>query len=142
MAKFARVIIDQSVDREFDYAIPEDLRPYVKEGSRVRVPLRSRNLLATVVALLDETNVPGIKSIESLASKKQILTPVLLKLAHWIADYYCCPVEAAMRAVLPQVIRKAEVGFKEQVFARLVREPSPEELAALQKKAPRQADVI
>ena len=59
-----------------------------------------------------------------------------------MADYYCCPVETAMRSVLPQVIRDAEVGDKKQLFARLVRPPTPEEVAALQKRAPRQAEVV
>ncbi len=50
-ARFARVMIDQSADREFDYSIPEALASRVQVGSRVRVPLRSRSLLATVVHL-------------------------------------------------------------------------------------------
>ena len=47
-----------------------------------------------------------------------------------------------MRSVLPQVIRDAEVGDKKQLFARLLRVPTAEELAAIEKRAPRQAEVI
>ena len=73
---------------------------------------------------------------------KAIISPVLIELARWMADYYCCPVETAMRSVLPQVIREAEVGDKKQLFARLARAATSEELAALGKRAPRQAEVL
>jgi primosomal protein N' (replication factor Y) len=59
-----------------------------------------------------------------------------------MADYYCCPLEAAMRSVLPNVIRKAEVGHKRQLFARLAREVGTEEIEALRARAPLQAGVL
>ena len=83
-----------------------------------------------------------MRPLQSVIGDKAIISPVLIDLARWMADYYCCPVETAMRSVLPQVIRDAEVGDKKQLFARLVRPPTPEEVAALQKRAPRQAEVV
>ena len=47
-----------------------------------------------------------------------------------------------MKSVLPQVIRKADVGHKTQLFARLAREVSAEEIEALEKKAPLQAAAV
>jgi primosomal protein N' len=47
-----------------------------------------------------------------------------------------------MRSVLPQVIRKAEVGWKKQLFVRLTRPPTPEELEKLRRRAPRQAELL
>ena len=40
----------------------------------------------------------------------------LIELARWMANYYCCPIETVMRSLLPQVIRRAEVGWKKQLF--------------------------
>ncbi len=68
---------------------------------------------------------------------KPIISPVLIELARWMADYYCCPVETAMRSVLPQVIRDAEVDHKKQLFARLVRAADAGGTRRLDANAPR-----
>src|SRR5215468_5912488 len=114
MQQYARVITDDPTDRELDYAVPEPWAGKVHVGSRVKVPLRSREILATVVALVDTPSVPAPRFFLELISEKPILNESLLHLARWMADYYCCPVEAAIRSVLPQVIRKAELGFKRE----------------------------
>jgi len=142
MPKFARVLVDDSAGKSFVYELPGAVAATLLPGSRVRVPVRTRTALATVIELLDETDVPGVKEITDVVSADPILSPVLLKLGAWIADYYCCSIEAALRSVLPQVIRKAEVGHKTQLFARLAREIPAEELEALEKKAPLQAGVV
>ena len=63
-----------------------------------------------------------MKEIQQIVSAEPILSPLLLQLGKWIADYYCCALETALRTVLPQVIRKAEQGHKTQLFSHLVRE--------------------
>ncbi len=136
--------MDRSADREFDYLIPENLQGKVGVGSRVRLPFRNRAALGTVVDVLEESAVPeeNLRPIASTVGDKPILSPVLIELARWMADYYCCPVEAAMRSVLPQVIRDAELEHKTQLFARLLRLPTADELTALTRRAPRQAEVL
>lgn len=142
MPKYARVLVDDSSGKAFDYELPEAVAATLQPGSRVRVPVRTRTMLATVIELLDETDVPGVKPIAEVVSAEPILSPLLLKLGAWIADYYCCSLEAAMKSVLPNVIRKAEVGHQTRLFARLAREVTPEEIEALGKKAPLQAAAV
>ncbi len=142
MPKFARVLVDDSAGKAFDYALPEAVAGTLQPGSRVRVPVRTRTMLATVIELLDETDVPGVKPIAEVVSAEPILSPLLLRLGAWMADYYCCSLEAAMKSVLPNVIRKAEVGHQTRLFARLAREIGEEEIEALQKKAPLQAAAV
>ena len=142
MQQYARVITDDPTDKELDYAIPEALAGKVHVGSRVKVPLRSREILATVVALVDTPSVPNPRFFLELISDRPTLSKSLLRLARWMADYYCCPVEAAIRSVLPQVIRKAELGFKRERVLTVNREIPDEELATLRTKAPRQAEVM
>ena len=125
-SKFARVIIDRAIRRELDYAIPELLSDRVSVGARVRVPFRDRRALATVVALLEQTNAKGVREIEALIGEGPTLSEPLLELARWISNYYCCPIETVMRSLLPQVIRKAEVGWKKQQFVELGAEQSPD----------------
>ncbi len=142
MPKYARVMVDDSGGHAFDYELPEPVADQLQVGSRVRVPMRTRTALGTIIALSDTTDVQGVKLITAVISAEPILSPLLIRLGHWMADYYCCSIEAALRCILPQVIRKAAVGHKTQLFARLVRELTDDELASLRAKAPIQAGII
>src|SRR4051812_12439911 len=139
---YARIIIDRSIHRELDYLIPDTLAEKVSIGSRVRVPFRERSALATVVALLEESEAEGIRPIEALVGEAPALSPKLIELARWMSAYYCCPIETVMRSLLPQVIRRAEVGWKKQLFVSGAKETGPEELEKLRRRAPRQAELM
>ncbi len=139
---FIRVVIDRAIRRELDYGVPDALRHGVAVGSRVRVPFREKSALATVVALLDSTDATGVRPIEALVGDKPLLSPKLLELARWMSAYYCCPIETVMRSLLPQVIRRAELGWKKQLFVSAGRAPTAEELQTLRKRAPRQAELL
>jgi len=142
MPSYARVMVDDSGGNAFDYALPEAVAATLEIGSRVRVPVRTRTALGTIIELRDTTEAEGVKPISDVVSAQPILSPLLIRLGAWIADYYCCSLEAAMRSVLPNVIRKAEVGHRQRLTARLARAISPEEIEALQRKAPLQAGVV
>jgi primosomal protein N' (replication factor Y) len=139
---FARVIIDRAIHRELDYSVPEGLRDRIAIGSRVRVPFREKSALATVVTLLEETGAEGIRPIEALVGEKPALSARLIELARWMATYYCCPIEAVMRTLLPQVIRRAEISWKKQLFVKAARAIESEELEKLRRRAPRQAELL
>ena len=125
---------------------PPHLAGKVQVGSRVRLPFRNRASIGTVVDLPAESPVPAnsLRPLDALIGDKPVISPVLIDLARWMADYYCCPVETAMRSVLPQVIRDAQLTHKTQLFARLVRSthrptnspPSPAKPPARPKSSP------
>src|SRR5438105_4064358 len=140
--RYARVIVDRSIHRELDYLVPETFAERVAIGSRVRVPFREKSALATVVALLDETSAEGIRAIEALVGDRPALSAKLVELARWMSAYYCCPIETVMRSLLPQVIRRAEVGWKKQLFVSAAKEVLPEEIEKLRRRAPRQAELL
>jgi primosomal protein N' (replication factor Y) len=139
---YIRVIIDRAIHRELDYAVPERLMDRIGIGSRVRVPFREKSALATVVAVLERSEAKGIRSIEAVVGEAPILSEQLLELGRWISDYYCCPIETVMRSLLPQVIRRAEVGWKKQLFVRPGSRISDEDFEKLRKRAPRQAELL
>ncbi len=141
-ANYIRVVIDRAIHRELDYLVPETLSERVGVGSRVRVPFRERSALATVVAILDHSEAEGLRSIEAVIGEAPILSKELLELARWISTYYCCPIEAVMRSLLPQVIRHAKVGWKKQLFVRPARKVDIEEVEKLRRRAPRQAELL
>jgi len=141
-ANYIRVIIDRAIHRELDYLVPEALSERVGVGSRVRVPFRERSALATVVAILDHSEAEGLRPIEAVIGETPILSEELLELAKWINTYYCCPIEVVMRSLLPQVIRRAEIGWKKQLFVRPARKVDIEEVEKLRRRAPRQAELL
>ena len=49
-----------------------------------------------------------------------LVTPRVLALARWIAGYYCCPVEVALKSVLPEAVRREEPGWRERLFVRVL----------------------
>ena len=114
--RYVRVIVDRAIHRELDYSLPENLAARVGVGSRVRVPFRDKSALATVVAIPEQSEAKGIRPIEAIIGDAPVLSEQLLELARWIGTYYCCPIETVMRSMLPQVIRRAEVGWKKQLF--------------------------
>ncbi len=141
-ATYARVIIDRSIHRELDYLVPETLAGRVGIGSRVRVPFRDKSVLATVVGLLDESPAKGIRPIDSVVGEKATLSETLIELARWMSTYYCCPIEAVIRSILPQVIRHARVGWKKQLFVTGSKQVPTDEIEKLRRRAPRQAELL
>ncbi len=140
--QYVRVIVDRAIHRELDYSVPETLAKRIGIGSRVRVPFRDESGLATVVAILEESDAKGIRPIEAVIGEAPILNERLLELARWIGNYYCCPIETVMRSLLPQVIRRAELGWKKQLFVQPGKKIEKTELEKLRRRAPRQAELL
>ncbi len=140
--RYVRVIVDRAIHRELDYSVPETLAERIGIGSRVRVPFRDKSALATVVAIPEESDAKGIRPIEAIIGEAPILSEPLLELARWIGTYYCCPIETVMRSLLPQVIRRAEVGWKKQLFIQPGSKIDEAEIEKLRRRAPRQAELL
>src|SRR5437899_11194045 len=145
---YVRVIIDRAIHRELDYLVPETLAERISVGSRVRVPFRDKSALATVVATLEQSEAEGIRPIEAIVGEGPILSEPLLELAKWMSAYYCCPLETVMRSLLPQVIRRAEIGWKKQLLIQPLTKIENSEAGVadkidnLRKRAPRQAELF
>ena len=114
----AKVVVDVAVDKEFDYLIPPALASQVKLGSRVNLSFGSRTTQGYVVGFSESSGHPKLKAIDSVVGDKPYIAEKLLKLARWMADYYCAPVELAVQAVLPGAVRHQKAKFKEQLFVR------------------------
>src|SRR4249920_1261607 len=140
--RYIRVIVDRAIHRELDYSLPENLAARVGVGSRVRVPFRDKSALATVVAIPEQSEAKGIRPIEAIIGDAPVLSEPLLELARWIGTYYCCPIETVMCSMLPQVIRRAEVGWKKQLFVQPASKIDPGEFEKLRRRAPRQAELL
>ncbi len=121
MASIAKVVVEISLDREFDYRIPAHLQASIKVGSQVTVPFQSRELRGFVVGLAHSSAFAGkLKEIAGVVGEKPLIPDEIMKLAYWIADYYCAPIEHAVRTVLPSAVRKRGARHKRQLVVSLV----------------------
>src|SRR5882724_12476965 len=114
----ARVSLEIALRKEFDYAIPPGLEGQVDVGSRVQVPFGPRKVLGMVTAVAEESAHANLKPILKVIGAQTLVTPKVLKLARWMADYYCCAPEIALKSVLPEVVRQEESGWRERLFVR------------------------
>ena len=140
-----RVATEISADRLFDYAVPESLAPRVRTGQRVRVPFGGRAVDAYVVEvaeaagrrpaagggepvprLPDQTELfapsdlrppaSALKPLLAIEDDVPYLSPPLIALARWMADYTCAPFELALRSLLPAAVRNRNMRAKEQLY--------------------------
>jgi primosomal protein N' (replication factor Y) (superfamily II helicase) len=114
----ARVSLEIALRKEFDYLIPPGLAGQIEVGSRVQVPFGPRKILGCVTALAEESAHTNLKPILKVIGAQTLVTPKVLKLARWIAEYYCCAPEIALKSVLPEAVRKEESGWRERLFVR------------------------
>ncbi len=142
MPQTIRVLLDSALDRPLDYSVPIAFEGRVGVGSRVRVPLKNRVVLGTVMAVLENSEVKNQKPMAALLGERPLLSPSILKLAKWMSAYYLCPEEVALRSVLPQAVRGAKVTHKEKKAVELAVEVSPEEIAKVAARSPKQAAVL
>ena len=109
----AKVIIDLSLDKAFDYLIPEELKSQVHVGVQVHVPFGRSKRRGYVLNIVAETEYDKpLKKIISIAERHSRIPEKLVELGRWMAEYYCCSREKAVRALLPSVVRSGKVKHK------------------------------
>jgi primosomal protein N' (replication factor Y) len=137
MARIARVVPEVSLDRTFDYEIPEELNEQVTLGAKVQVPFKSRELVGYVVELSEELSVfkGKLKPIRQVLSKSAFLPAILIELAQWMANYYCAPLTVALLSVLPKAVRRADATFKQRLWVEALATTVPEKVLPVLKRA-------
>ena len=105
--QYAEVAVPLRVAQTYTYRLPLALRDEAQVGARLLVPFGRKMLTAYIVALhqeidaglgLDETE---IKEAEELLDAEPLITPELLEITRWIADYYAAPWGEVLKAALP-----------------------------------------
>ena len=86
LPRIARVLLDLSLDRNFDYAVPPDLAAEIRVGMRVIVPFgTSGERPAYVVAFAESSPYPTLKPILSICRDNTSLPDALIRLGEWMA---------------------------------------------------------
>src|SRR5258708_1216826 len=116
----ARVTLELSLRKEFDYLIPAEFENRVEEGLRVKVPFGPRCGMGCVTVLVEESTHTNLRAILGVVGTQSLVTPEVLEFARWIGKYYCCSPEVALKSVLPEVVRREQEGWRERFFVRMV----------------------
>jgi primosomal protein N' (replication factor Y) len=127
-------------DKVLHYRVPAAQRHAMQPGVLVRVPLGRRHVIALVAERDPVPDVPPerLKNTSQVIYPFPAFTPDLLQLARWIATYYAAPLDLTIEAMIPASVRRGMALRTEKRLA-AAGTPGPEELAALQKRAPQQA---
>jgi len=138
----ARVLIDGPSELVFDYSIPADLP--VVEGCRVRVPIRQKTTSGTVLSVIPppEQSEFAMREVKSLIEPEPLITPILLKVARWISNYYGSSIESVIRSILPEAVRTEDNSAKTRRIATANETIAPEDLEKLEKRAPKQHAIL
>jgi len=110
----ATVVLPGGPMGEFDYLVPDRMvasastKEKLESGRRVRVPFgrADRGVVGYCVAL---ANKPAggrkLKPVIAVLDRQPLMSPAILRLTRWMADYYLCPWGQVLEAVVPAGVR-------------------------------------
>ncbi len=136
---FAEVVFDRPVDHVYSYAVPMGLKNQLAVGKRVVAPFGRGNRATTgfCVGLAREPPAREVKDILRVLDDEPLLTPNLIRLTRWMADYYLCGWGQALNSVLPAGAKQL-AGTRSATFLEAVPEslcPPTPHLTPKQKAA-------
>lgn len=104
---FANVILPLYLTREYTYAVPESMQPYIAVGMRVLVSFGKQKIYAGVVSKLHQESPANYqaKPILELTDDTIVVNNYQLQQWKWIADYYLCTLGEVMSAALPSSLK-------------------------------------
>ncbi|MFQ6039890.1 MAG: primosomal protein N', partial [Candidatus Poribacteria bacterium] len=139
---YAHIAFPLPINQTFTYSVPEEFRSKARLGVRVLAPFgEKRQLEGVIVKLTDTPETPAhveIKPILDCLDDEPFFSSELLQLAKWISEYYLSSYGEALKAAIPagvNVISRRRVEL-------LVSEGQNEILTTLQKRAPRQTQIL
>lgn len=146
-SRFADIILPLSVKGRYTYRIPAALSGKITPATRVKVPFGQRNIYPGIVARVHD-NDPGTGKVREILSVTDTLSGInnpSLALWHWISEYYMCHEGEVMKAALPSEKNIESYKPRFEVYVRLKRNFSEQELnnsLDKLKKAKKQCDLL
>ncbi len=138
-----RVLVDGRDDMVLDYALPPGTDS-IERGCRVEIPLRGGKAVGTVLQTVEPEDAQGyrLRPILRTVDDQPIVSPALLDLAEWAANYYAVPVEQMIRCIVPEAVRQERHEEKTRKVLELLSFPDDEQLNKINARAPRQASIL
>lgn len=104
---YVQIAVPVHLSKTFTYRLPPAIQRAARVGSRVMVQLGTKPVTGYIVALLPRLRSgtslidSEIKDVQELLDVDPPLTPDVLEITRWVADYYAAPWGEVMRAALP-----------------------------------------
>src|SRR5574341_357025 len=105
---FVEVVFPLPVRQGFTYSVPRHLESETKPGVQILAPLGKKVTAGVVTRLLAKTGIET-KPIVQVNPLGPLLSPQLLELTRWTANYYFCSWGEAIKAALPGMKTKPQV---------------------------------
>ena len=115
----AKVVLNRPLDTEFSYLLPDGLREKLGPGQRVRVPFgRGDRLTVGYCVGVEplESADRKLKQVESLLDLEPLLSPTMLELTRWMAEYYLCGWGQVLESVIPAGVKRKSGTREINVF--------------------------
>ncbi len=134
---YVSVATELALDRLFTYEVPVELTEKLRVGQLLRVPFCGRTTRGfamsvsetapTMAASADNDEqgmLPGMevkrkpvfKRVVVIEDETPFFSPKGLELVKWIADYWCVPIESALKVALPSAVLKPSIKPKELLY--------------------------
>lgn len=97
----------------FDYMVPSALmRQDLSPGCRVSVPFGRRKAIGIIVGRSHNSDIAKnrLKAIDSVLDNKPVLSPEVLSLLQWAANYYLHPIGDVIQSALPARLRQGKAA--------------------------------
>jgi primosomal protein N' (replication factor Y) len=137
---FADVVFDRPLDHAYTYGVLDQLLGAVAVGGRVLAPFGKgdRPTAGFCVGLTDKSPSVPVKSLIRALDDRALVTPELMRLTRWMADYYLCGWGQVLNAVIPAGVKERAgtrlATFLQAVAEAFLPEPLPK-LSAKQRRA-------
>ncbi|MFL6374538.1 MAG: primosomal protein N' [Pyrinomonadaceae bacterium] len=128
--QFVEAVLPVPIRRSFTYRVPERLVGKIRIGARLRLPFGRRDLIGYAVNVLEELPAEAdvdetkIKDILEVLDDEPLITPEILDLTKWTADYYASFWGEMLKASLPAGINSEKVRPRLRKAVRRVLEAS------------------
>ena len=107
-----KIALPTPIRRVFDYLPPAKLSLADLEalpiGARIQAPFGSQSLVGILTGIATSSDLPSeqLKAATAILDREPCLTPEVLALVQWAADYYHHPVGDALATALPVLLRQ------------------------------------
>ena len=101
MALYADVAIPVAVDKVFTYLVPQEFDAQADTGKRVLVPFGRKTVTGLIVGCSPASALASVRTVTDVVDAAPVVTPDLMRLCHWVADYYQAPLGEVVKAALP-----------------------------------------
>lgn len=151
IAKIAVAAATYSIDKPYDYLIPEEHAEAAVPGVRVHVPfsIGNRRSEGVILAVTEKSEYGKLKSILAVLDDAPVLAPWQISLALFMRERFFCTAYDAIKAMLPVGLwfdeeGRRRVGDKTVEMVRLAIPPEDADVIAENKRrrSPMQAELL